>query len=144
MALASKFSYQRLKHEVIVDEDDPLRLHQEREKETVFSRSSSRRSYSRSWSSTRPRRIHLKRRLKIRIPGLRRFFNRKARLIRASWAKVVNRLKESQSHFGDLFSGNYLFMQINPTSLKNHHAGKPVVGHFNVKGISSLTYDNTL
>jgi hypothetical protein len=27
-------------------------------------------------------------------------------------------LKEGQAHFGDLFAGNYLFMQVNPTPLK--------------------------
>jgi hypothetical protein len=31
---------------------------------------------------------------------------------------VLKRLKEGQAHFGDLFAGNYLFMQVNPTPLK--------------------------
>ena len=33
-------------------------------------------------------------------------------------AKVKKRFKEGQGHFGELFAGNYLFTQINPTSLK--------------------------
>ncbi|KAK1359453.1 Plexin-D1 like [Heracleum sosnowskyi] len=70
-----------------------------------------------SWTR-RPRRVHVRRRLKIKIPGLKRFLRRKARVVVTSWSKIVKRLKESQSHFGDLFAGNYLFMQVTPTSLK--------------------------
>ena len=33
-------------------------------------------------------------------------------------AKVKRRFNEGQGHFGDLFAGNYVFTQINPTSLK--------------------------
>lgn len=54
----------------------------------------------------------------MKIPGLRRFMKRKARVVVTSWSKIVKRLKESQSHFGDLFAGNYLFMQVTPASLK--------------------------
>lgn len=66
------------------------------------------------------RKVHVRKRLKIRIPGLGRLLIRKARLVKLGWRKVVSRLKESQSHFGDLFAGNYLFMQVSPTPLKAH------------------------
>ncbi|PWA37404.1 hypothetical protein CTI12_AA591460 [Artemisia annua] len=55
----------------------------------------------------------------MKIPSLRKFFMRmRTRVIMASMSKVVKRLKESQSHFGDLFAGNYLFMQVNPSAIK--------------------------
>ncbi|CAA6659568.1 unnamed protein product [Spirodela intermedia] len=34
--------------------------------------------------------------------------------MRASLRRVVGRLNEARSHFGELFSGNYVFMQVNP------------------------------
>ncbi|KAL7140653.1 hypothetical protein ABFS83_08G003100 [Erythranthe nasuta] len=62
---------------------------------------------------------------RLKIPSLKRFLRRKARLVKLGLNKVYKRLKESQSHFGDLFAGNYLFMQVTPTPLKyapsDHH-----------------------
>ncbi|KAL8043714.1 hypothetical protein ABFX02_08G003200 [Erythranthe guttata] len=55
---------------------------------------------------------------RLKIPSLKRFLRRKARLVKLGLNKVYKRLKESQSHFGDLFAGNYLFMQVTPTPLK--------------------------
>ncbi|KAF5746908.1 hypothetical protein HS088_TW06G01084 [Tripterygium wilfordii] len=79
---------------------------------------------SRSWCRFRSfKRVkYIRRRfIRIKIPSLRRFLTKKVRLVsavRVSCAKVVKRLKESQAHFGDLFAGNYLFLQVNPSSLK--------------------------
>nr|XP_009778229.1 PREDICTED: uncharacterized protein LOC104227646 [Nicotiana sylvestris] len=64
------------------------------------------------------RKVHLKKRLKIKVPSLKKFLRRKARFIVAALAKTLKRLKESQSHFGDLFAGNYMFMQVTPTPVK--------------------------
>lgn len=81
--------------------------------------------------SLRRRRLRLRR----RVVSLRRLLllRRKLKLIcdhfRISCAKVVKRFKEGQSNFGDLFAGNYMFLQINPSSLKcldhrpNNHTG---------------------
>jgi hypothetical protein len=44
--------------------------------------------------------------------------------MRISCAKVVKRFKDGQVHFGDLFAGNYLFMQVNPSSL--NYLGKEI------------------
>lgn len=108
MALtASKFSYQRLKHdEGIFDEVGG------RERGGVIIKKFVR---TKRWS--RLRKVHIKmKRVKVRIPWLLR---RKARVFMVSWAsKVLKRLKESQSHFGELFGGNYVFLQVNPTPLK--------------------------
>lgn len=55
------------------------------------------------------------------MPNLRRvLLRKKVRLVstlRVSCAKVLKRLKDSHAHFGDLFAGNYLFVQVNPTSV---------------------------
>ncbi|KAJ4960055.1 hypothetical protein NE237_019965 [Protea cynaroides] len=69
----------------------------------------------------RIRNVGGKRRSKVRIPGLRRLLRRKNKVVsvvRFSWNKVFRRLKESRSYMGDLFAGNYLFTQVNPSSLK--------------------------
>ncbi|KAL3516193.1 hypothetical protein ACH5RR_023095 [Cinchona calisaya] len=107
MGSTSRYSYQKLKEERWFDEDlddqiGKLRLS----------------------STFRLRRVHIKRRLKVKIPSLRKFLRRKARLVKVAWTKVVKRLKESQSHFGDLFAGNYLFLQVTPTPLKNNNVNK--------------------
>ncbi|XP_051119911.1 uncharacterized protein LOC127243793 [Andrographis paniculata] len=102
MAMASaaaKLSYQRLKHDIWFDEED-----------NVVRR--------RLGEQSRLRRFPIRRKLRVKIPRLRRFLGRKVRQVRGAWKKVCRRLKESQSHFGDLFAGNYLFMQVNPTPLK--------------------------
>ncbi|KAI5651174.1 hypothetical protein M9H77_37179 [Catharanthus roseus] len=100
----SNFSYQKLRNEQgwFDDEFDDLR-------EKVIGKQ---RSFYRF------RKVHIRRKLKIRIPRFGRILRRKVRLINLAWVKVIKRLKESQSHFGDLFAGNYMFMQVNPTPLK--------------------------
>ncbi|KAL1564251.1 hypothetical protein AAHA92_06619 [Salvia divinorum] len=101
MALSAKVSYQRLRHEAWFDDDDEY--YDLREK--VIGR----------LRSSRLRRLHLKKRLRVKIPNFKRFLKIKARLVKFAWKKVCKRLRESQSHFGELFAGNYLFMQVNPT-----------------------------
>ncbi|WOK99064.1 hypothetical protein Cni_G07776 [Canna indica] len=60
-------------------------------------------------------RLSRRRRPAVRVTGLRRFLRRKARVVRAAVAKVIKRLKEGRSHFGELFAGNYMFMQVSPS-----------------------------
>ncbi|KAF5457308.1 hypothetical protein F2P56_021420 [Juglans regia] len=105
MASVFKFPYQRLGNEGGFEDYE--------ERERVVLR-------SRAWC--RFKRVSIRRRFKLKVPNLRKFLRRKARLLSAfrvscSWAKVLKRLKESQAHFGDIFAGNYLFIQVNPTSL---------------------------
>ncbi|KAJ8750180.1 hypothetical protein K2173_014095 [Erythroxylum novogranatense] len=107
MASANKFRYQRLKHEGLG--------HEENERFNVVR--------SRNWRKLR--RVHT-RRFRLKVPGLKRYLKRKVRLVRVSCAKVLRRLKEGKGHFGDLFSGNYLFLHVNPASLKcfdKHYPG---------------------
>ncbi|XP_020537609.1 uncharacterized protein LOC105640283 isoform X2 [Jatropha curcas] len=54
------------------------------------------------------------RRLKLRIPGLRRFLRKRPRLlhrVKVSWRKAWKRLKNGQAHINDLFGGNFMVMQ---------------------------------
>ncbi|KAK7293507.1 hypothetical protein RJT34_16374 [Clitoria ternatea] len=74
-----------------------------------------------SWFRFRFRRVPIRRRFRLKIPSLRRLWRKRARLVsymRNSCGKVMKRFKDGQVHFGDLFAGNYLFMQVNPASLK--------------------------
>ncbi|PIN03436.1 hypothetical protein CDL12_24034 [Handroanthus impetiginosus] len=103
MASTSKLYYQRLQQEIWFDEADEYDIRQK-----VIGRP----------RSSRFRKFHIKRKLKVRIPNLKRFLRRKARVVKVAWSKIYKRLKESQSHFGDLFAGNYLFLQVTPTPLK--------------------------
>lgn len=60
--------------------------------------------------TTRPR---------LRISSLARALRRKAAAVggrvRASVAKVAARLREGRPYIGDLFAGNYMFMQVAPS-----------------------------
>ncbi|GAA0144768.1 hypothetical protein LIER_05126 [Lithospermum erythrorhizon] len=89
-------------------------------------------------SSSRFRRVHIRKKLKIKIPWFRKLFSRKAKMVRFAWTKVLKRLKESQPHFGDLFAGNYLFMQVTPTSFKDL-SKKSLKGVQDFHGIQSRT-----
>ncbi|KAJ0243504.1 Uncharacterized protein HA466_0195490 [Hirschfeldia incana] len=60
-------------------------------------------------------------RVRVKIRRLRGFVRKKASKVKIGVLKILKRLKESQSHFGDLFAGNYLFMQVNPSSLNNKY-----------------------
>ncbi|XP_020237406.1 uncharacterized protein LOC109816728 [Cajanus cajan] len=64
----------------------------------------------------RLRGVPLRRRLRVKVPSWRRVWMVKK--VRVIFAKVKKRFMEGQGHFGDLFAGNYVFTQINPTSLK--------------------------
>ncbi|KAK8586941.1 hypothetical protein V6N13_085954 [Hibiscus sabdariffa] len=99
MASTTKFSYQRLKHE----EEEEGHGHAE-----VAGR-------ARPW--LRLRRVSVKKRFRVRVPSLRRLLRKKVKLVRVSLGKMVKRLKESQAHFGDLFAGNYMFIQVNPSTM---------------------------
>uniref|UniRef100_A0A2P2IKR6 Uncharacterized protein n=1 Tax=Rhizophora mucronata TaxID=61149 RepID=A0A2P2IKR6_RHIMU len=102
MASAPRYSYQRLKHEGLFDDYE--------ENQTFVAR-------PRNWIKFR--RMHVRRRsLRLKVPSLSRFLRRKFRVVRVSCTKVLKRLKEGKAHFGDIFGGNYLFIQINPTPLK--------------------------
>lgn len=107
MVSAGKFRYQKLGAETGFDDGDIRR-----ERPVIMRQRNSNKWY-------RFRRIHIRRRFKVKVPGLRKLWRKKAKMVSAmkrSCAKVMKRLKEGQDHFGDLFAGNYLFMQINPTS----------------------------
>ncbi|CAA3027524.1 Hypothetical predicted protein [Olea europaea subsp. europaea] len=107
MGSKAKVSYQRLRSELWFDEDGDYHDIDIREK------------VIRRFRSRRFRKVHIRRKLRIKIPSLKRLLRRKARLVKIGWCKILKRLKESQSHFGDLFAGNYMFMQVTPTPLKS-------------------------
>ncbi|KAL8200766.1 hypothetical protein R6Q57_012105 [Mikania cordata] len=107
MIPATGFSYRRLRNEGDDDYD-----YEEKIKQAIDLMK------ERTRRSSRLRRVHMRKRLKMKIPSLRKFVRRRARLVVISMAKVLKRLNDSRSHFGDLFAGNYLFMQVNPTPLK--------------------------
>ncbi|KAF9603099.1 hypothetical protein IFM89_033824 [Coptis chinensis] len=84
MASVPKLSYQRLRNEGWYEEGE-----EHKQDAIVIKR-------TRSWSKNF-RRVHLRRRLKIRIPGLRRFLRKKAKLfsaVRLSYNKVIRRFVE--------------------------------------------------
>lgn len=121
--MPSKFSYQRLTHE----EGGGGGFNEHGYQETIDKAIEHVRART-SWSSScRLKRVHIKKRLKVKIPSLKKFLRRKARVVVASLAKVVKRLKDSQAHFGDLFAGNYLFMQVTPTPLKYAASDKSMI-----------------
>ncbi|KAG6484668.1 hypothetical protein ZIOFF_053190 [Zingiber officinale] len=59
------------------------------------------------------------RRPRIRVAGLRRLLRNKTVAVRAavseSVSKVLKRLKEGRPYLGELFAGNYLFVQVSPS-----------------------------
>ncbi|KAK9716189.1 hypothetical protein RND81_06G216900 [Saponaria officinalis] len=116
MSVSTKFPYQKLHQNVIFQEQDDNEV----PRISITKRQSSSRI---SWS-TRLRRL----RLRKNIRGFRKLFKiRRVKVVRVSWAKIMKRLKESRSHFGDLFAGNYLFMQVNPAFFNN----KTYLSHHN-------------
>ncbi|KAF3444545.1 hypothetical protein FNV43_RR14237 [Rhamnella rubrinervis] len=111
MASASKVPYQTLRNEGGLDLYEDYE-YQRAEKVLISGRQ---RSFYRF------RKVSFRRRLKLKIPSLRRILRRRAKLacaIRVSFGRVAKRLKESRSHLNGLFAGNYFFLQVNPTSLK--------------------------
>ena len=80
-----------------------------------------------------------RRRPRIRVAGLRRFIRNRTKFLsrfRVSWRKAMKRLKNGQSHMNDLFGGNFLFMQANPTPFGCRE--KPYMGYGN-KGLSTYS-----
>ncbi|MFS8032199.1 hypothetical protein Hanom_Chr17g01554781 [Helianthus anomalus] len=108
MAPATGFSYQRLHNE-----GGEQYAYEEELKQAINH------VKARIRRSSRLNRVRMRPRLKMRIPSLKQLMRRRAKLVMVSMAKVLKRLKEGQSHFGDLFAGNYLFMQVNPTPVKS-------------------------
>lgn len=52
-----------------------------------------------------------------RVSTKKRFrLKTKRKFLLASLGRVMNRFRESEVRFGDLFAGNYLFTQVNPIS----------------------------
>ncbi|XP_021765495.1 uncharacterized protein LOC110730023 [Chenopodium quinoa] len=116
----SRFSYQKLRKEVILEEEDA-----ENKKRVIKTSSFPKIT---KWFGNKLR----KRKLKFKFSGFRRFFKVKSRIkvarFRLSWVnKVLKRLKESQSHFGDLFAGNYLVMQVTPTDFNKKNTNKNTI-----------------
>lgn len=73
------------------------------------------------------RRRRRRMRPRLRISRLARVLRRKAAAVggavRASVAKVVRRLREGSPYVGDLFAGNYMFMQVTPSPTMAAAAG---------------------
>ncbi|CAA7395882.1 unnamed protein product [Spirodela intermedia] len=76
-----------------------------------------------------------RRRPRVRIARLRCLLRRQGVRMRASLRRVVGRLNEARSHFGELFSGNYVFMQVNPAPVGKafaaaHGGAHPPSGYY--------------
>ncbi|XP_010921850.1 uncharacterized protein [Elaeis guineensis] len=104
MASSTKFSYQRLRKLPPGLEED------ETEEGVLAVRRRGRRSWLRLDSGARRWR-----RPRVRVAGLRRLLRRKAKVVGAAVRKVLKRLKEGRPYVGELFAGNYMFMQVSPS-----------------------------
>uniref|UniRef100_A0A7N0UBR1 Uncharacterized protein n=1 Tax=Kalanchoe fedtschenkoi TaxID=63787 RepID=A0A7N0UBR1_KALFE len=106
-AAAGRFSYHKLKRE---RDCPPTGYEDDRDDQGSALR-------ARAWS--RLRRVPVRRRFRVGALGarVRRYLRsrRVLRSVRASWERVVRRVRDGQAHFGDLFAGNYMFLQVNPT-----------------------------
>lgn len=105
--MAARFPYHKLRRGGFWDDEDS------HEEERAFRR-------IRNFSRFRGFSIN-RRRVKLRIPGLRRFLRKRARFLtraKASWGKALKRLKNGQAHMHDLLSGNFLVMQVSPSPFK--------------------------
>ncbi|GMI95200.1 hypothetical protein HRI_003189300 [Hibiscus trionum] len=99
MAPMPKFSYQRLTDEDEGEEAAAIRFKK-----------------ARKWP-----RIGIRKRPKLKIPGLKRFLRKRSIVfsrLKLSWRKALTRLKNGQSHMNDLFGGNFLVLQSNHTPFK--------------------------
>ncbi|KAH7676817.1 hypothetical protein IHE45_07G042100 [Dioscorea alata] len=97
------------------EEDDQVNNNnKEEEEEGVVKRSSSSRiRWLRLRSSGSGKRFW--RRPRVRIARLRRVLKRKVKVVRNAVDKVITRLKQGKPFFGELFAGNYMFMQVSPS-----------------------------
>lgn len=94
----------------------------------------------RNWSKFR--KISGRKRPRIKIPGLRKFLRKRGRFLsrfKISLAKVLRRLKNGQAHMNDLFGGNYLFMQPNPSPFRCGDQ-RPYLGSHDLHGLPSSRY----
>ncbi|KAK3224940.1 hypothetical protein Dsin_004802 [Dipteronia sinensis] len=117
MPSLSKFSYHRLKYEGGFDEEEE----EERDFRNI-----------RKWSSLRN--FTFRKRAKLRIPVLRRFWTKRSRFfsrVKVLWRKALKRLQNGQAHMNDLFGGNYLLMMAKPTLRCGQ---RPFMGH-NIHGL---------
>ncbi|KAF2282874.1 hypothetical protein GH714_043358 [Hevea brasiliensis] len=108
-AATARFSYHKLRRGGFLEDEDA------HEEERAFRR-------IRNFSRLGVRGFSInRRRVKLRIPGLRRFLRKRSRFIsrvKVSWDKALERLKSGQAHMHDLFRGNFLVMQVCPTPFK--------------------------
>ncbi|KAK7373281.1 hypothetical protein VNO80_06681 [Phaseolus coccineus] len=103
MISLTKLGYEKLRHEKEWD-DERDRVSEKRRSRFRF------------------KRVPIRRRFRLKISSLRKLWRKSGRLVssvRVSYAKVMKRFKDGEVHFGELFAGNYLFMHVNPTSLKS-------------------------
>lgn len=109
MASSGMFSYQKLRENQteVVDEIESDVVFSRKARGWLKLRRSSGSKRSRRWWRRKPR---------LRIPGLRRVVRKRTKSLKLAVKKVVERFKEGRSHLGDLFAGNYMLMQINPSS----------------------------
>lgn len=105
---SADISYQRLKQEILSDNEGETK---------------------RSWKNSRPRRVRVARKVRVKIPRCKNLLGRKISLVKLVWSKICKRMKESQSNFGDLFAGNYLFTQVTPTPFK--YSSHAFLGYYN-------------
>lgn len=108
-----KFSYQRLRKLPILSSTQQEQEKEEEEEEVVRRNNIS----SSRWLRLRSGR---RRRRRIRIFGLRRLIRRKARVVSGAVKKVLKRLKEGRPYLGEIFAGNYMFMQLTPNNSKKY------------------------
>lgn len=92
------------------------------------------RSYYRALVARRRRRGSGRRLRRARVWGaLARALRRRAAAagarVRASVARVARRLRDGRPYVGDLFAGNYMFLQVapSPTTITGGHGGGAVV-----------------
>uniref|UniRef100_A0A0D9VA24 Uncharacterized protein n=1 Tax=Leersia perrieri TaxID=77586 RepID=A0A0D9VA24_9ORYZ len=130
MLMSRRFSYRKLKKlPPPSDDDDAAAQHQLQEQYyAAITAAAAAQNYHgggiggrrvTTWRSLGGGGRRRRRRPRVRISRLTRLIRRKAAAVggamRASVAKVVNRLKEGSPYIGDLFAGNYMFMQVTPS-----------------------------
>ncbi|KAJ7945786.1 Plexin-D1 like [Quillaja saponaria] len=123
----SNFSYHRLRNEGGFDEEIETSI----------------RAFKKYRNWFKIRRLAGRRRPKVQIPKLRKFLNPKrtkfVSKLKVTLCKALERLKNGQSHMNDLFGGNYLFMQVNPTPFRCATVQKPYLGH-GLNGMQATKY----
>ncbi|BAD87311.1 unknown protein [Oryza sativa Japonica Group] len=126
--MSRRFSYRRLKKlptaAVAAPPDVPQQL-QEQYYAAITAAAAAAAQHGGGGGIGRRRRRRMRPRL--RISRLARVLRRKAAAVggavRASVAKVVRRLREGSPYVGDLFAGNYMFMQVTPSPTMAAAAG---------------------